>query len=76
MTDLAAVGVLLIAMGLAAVFASVLLGDEGGRPEVRGGGVVMVGPVPIVFGSDAKWASVAIALAAVLMLLYFLGALR
>jgi uncharacterized protein (TIGR00304 family) len=75
-TDLAAVGVLLIAMGLAAVFASVLLGDEGGRPEVRGGGVVMVGPVPIVFGSDAKWASVAIALAAVLMLLYFLGALR
>ncbi len=76
MTDLAAVGLLLIAMGLAAIFASALLGDEGGRQEVRGGGVVMIGPVPIVFGSDAKWASVAIALAAALMLVYILGILR
>ncbi|MDG6953240.1 MAG: DUF131 domain-containing protein [Nitrososphaerota archaeon] len=32
--------------------------------------------MPIVFGSDAKWASVAIALAAVLMLVYILGILR
>ena len=36
----------------------------------------MLGPVPIVFGSDARWASIAIALALALMLVYILGALR
>lgn len=39
---------------------------------MKGGGVVMIGPVPIIFGSDAKWASAAIGLAIVLILLYFL----
>jgi len=29
----------------------------------------MVGPIPIVFGSDAKWATIAIVLAIVLILL-------
>jgi len=37
---------------------------------VRGGGVVMIGPIPIIFGSDAKWASIAIGLAIVLVLLW------
>lgn len=62
--------------GLVVVFASSLVGARGGEGRVRGGAVVMLGPVPIVFGSDAKWASIAIALALVLMLVYILGALR
>ena len=40
---------------------------EGG--QVKGGGVVMIGPVPIIFGSDMKWASVAIVLAIILIVL-------
>ncbi len=43
-----------------------------GRKEgsvVKGGGVVMIGPVPIIFGSDMKWASVAIVLAIILIVL-------
>jgi len=43
-----------------------------GRGGVQGGGVVMIGPIPIIFGSDAKWASVAIALAIVLVVLVLL----
>ena len=37
--------------------------------EVKGGGVIMIGPVPIIFGSDMKWTSVAIILAIVLIVL-------
>ena len=32
----------------------------------------MIGPIPIIFGSDARWASVAIVLAIILILVYFL----
>ncbi len=37
--------------------------------KVKGGGVVMIGPIPIIFGSDVKYASLAIVLAIILMLL-------
>jgi uncharacterized protein (TIGR00304 family) len=32
----------------------------------------MIGPIPIIFGTDAKWASIAIILAIVLVLLSIL----
>ncbi|MDG7008998.1 MAG: DUF131 domain-containing protein [Nitrososphaerota archaeon] len=53
-------------MGMMA--AAVLSQSRGQGGEVKGGGVVMIGPIPIVFGSDAKWASAAIFLAIVLIL--------
>jgi uncharacterized protein (TIGR00304 family) len=31
--------------------------------------VVMIGPIPVIFGSDVKYASLAMALAIILMLL-------
>ncbi len=30
--------------------------EKWGRPRVRGGGVVLIGPIPIVFGSDSSTA--------------------
>lgn len=33
--------------------------DAGSRVEGGGGGIVMIGPIPIVFGSDARWATLA-----------------
>lgn len=75
MLDLVAAGLALVLAGLAVV-AFVLLSGSGGTKEgVKGGGVVMIGPIPIVFGSDWRWASVAIALALVLVVVYALGAL-
>ncbi len=38
------------------------------RREVKAGGVVLIGPIPIVFG-DSKYASLALILAIILMLL-------
>ncbi len=42
--------------------------DEKGR--VRGGGVVLIGPIPIVFGTDRKALLLAVAVALAFMVLY------
>lgn len=49
--------------------ASIASQGKGSGGEVKGGGVVMIGPIPIIFGSDAKWASIAIVLAIALVVL-------
>jgi uncharacterized protein (TIGR00304 family) len=72
--DLITAGLLLVIVGFGMVIVSMLSRSSGARTEVRGGGVVMIGPIPIIFGSDAKWAAVAIVLAIVLLLIYIIGA--
>lgn len=42
------------------------------KSQVKGGGVVLIGPIPIVFGSDAKMAIIAMVLAIVMILLALL----
>ncbi|HLQ20816.1 MAG TPA: DUF131 domain-containing protein [Nitrososphaerales archaeon] len=69
MFDLVTLGTLFVFAGLAIIFVAMLLSSKPSTGErVRGGGVVMIGPIPLVFGSDMKWASVAIVLALVLIL--------
>ena len=45
--------------------------NEDGRKktEVRGGGVILIGPIPIIFGTDIRWTVVAMVLALVLLIL-------
>ena len=45
---------------------------EGPGPKVKCGGVIFIGPIPIVFGSDKRFAIIAIMLVIVLMLLALL----
>jgi uncharacterized protein (TIGR00304 family) len=76
MFDLILVGMgILLAGLLVLVLAASSGGSEGDRTRVRGGGVVMIGPIPIIFGSDARWASVAIVLAVVLILVALVAGL-
>lgn len=44
-------------------------GTEKLGKKVNGGGVIFIGPIPIIFGSDKRFAIIAILLAIVLMLL-------
>lgn len=44
-----------------------------GGPEKRFGGVVMLGPIPIIVGSDVKMSVVAIVLAIVLMIVLIIS---
>jgi uncharacterized protein (TIGR00304 family) len=62
----------MVLVGFGVAFIALLASAEGKGSKVKGGGVIMIGPIPIVFGSDSKWASVAIALAIVLIALSIL----
>lgn len=46
--------------------------ENSSSPKVRGGGVIMLGPIPIVFGSDGESAKSAIILAIILTILVLL----
>jgi len=69
MFDLALAGILLVLVGFGVMVVAMLSQGRREGADVKGGGVVLIGPVPIVFGSDMKWASVAIILAIVLIVL-------
>ena len=49
------------------------VGDGEERPEttVRGGGVIFIGPIPIIFGTDMGAVKIAVIMAIVVMLLAF-----
>lgn len=72
MVDLVQLGLLLVIAGFGILVVSMFSGGGKGEGRVQGGGVVMVGPIPIIFGTDARWASVAIVLAIVLIVLAIL----
>ncbi len=79
MVDLVTLGVVVIVLGFLIIFLTSLVlarsrrreGEEGGT-EMKGGGVVMIGPIPIIFGTDPKWTSIAIVLAIILVVLSFI----
>ncbi len=78
MTDLTIIGIAIVLAGflilLLAMVMSARSPAKGERQtEVKGGGVIMVGPIPIIFGSDAKWTSLAIVLAIVLVVIVLLS---
>jgi len=64
-TELAVVGMVLVLVGLFLIMLSALL-SEG---EVEAGGVIMIGPIPIVFGTG-RAVIVASVLAVLMMLLW------
>lgn len=69
MVDLILGGIVLVLVGIGVIAVSMLAEGRSAGAEVKGGGVVMIGPVPVIFGSDARWASLAMALAIILILL-------
>jgi len=81
MPDLVFLGVAIILVGFLVVFLAMMLASrssEGGegRTQVKGGGVILIGPIPIIFGSDAKWTSIVIVLTiALIILVLFSGVL-
>ena len=73
-------GFLLVFIGILVILAGMLSmvyqtwktgGDGVEKPEtgVRGGGVIMIGPIPIIFGSDVAALKIVMILAVVLMVI-------
>ncbi|NJE54473.1 DUF131 domain-containing protein [Thermococcus sp. 21S9] len=67
-------GIVLIFIGFLLVFLGTLISALGGG-NVEGGGVIMIGPIPIVFGTSRSAVTVASVIALVLMLLWIIGVL-
>jgi len=67
------IGLLLVlagfAIGILAVIIT-LLSSAKGAGQVRGGGVVMIGPVPIILGTDKESTRILVMLAIVLMVVF------
>lgn len=67
-------GFILILLGLvitiSGTFLSLLKGDEASRIET--GGVILIGPIPIIFGNSKNLVLISIAGALALMIFYFL----
>ncbi|MEM1537360.1 MAG: DUF131 domain-containing protein [Candidatus Nezhaarchaeales archaeon] len=69
-------GLALVFIGVALAFIAVLLLALRGSGKVSGGGVILLGPFPIVFGSDVKALKAVIALTLILMALAVLFTLE
>jgi uncharacterized protein (TIGR00304 family) len=66
-------GILVIFIGFILVFVGTALQGTNKTNEVKTGGVILIGPLPIIFGSDKGTIITAVILAIVLMVLaYFL----
>ncbi len=76
-SPLVVLGVILILLGMFLVVFWIIMrsiqesaGFKSEKDEnLKTGGVIMIGPVPVVFGSDKRYALIAMILAIVLMLL-------
>jgi uncharacterized protein (TIGR00304 family) len=62
------------ALAIVAIFVAILRSAKG-TGQVRGGGIVMIGPVPIVFGTDKESVRILILLGIVLMIVMLLFSL-
>ena len=75
---LIAVGIVVVLIGIFLIFSGFLfsmkkLGERGNRSaETKGGGIIMIGPILIIFGSDKTSLQTVIILTIVLMVVAFL----
>lgn len=60
-----ALGIALVVVGLVIIVAAIILASMGGAKtgKVQGAGVIMIGPIPIIFGTDKKSVKAVLALA-------------
>jgi uncharacterized protein (TIGR00304 family) len=60
-----ALGVALVAIGIIIIIIAIILVamSGAGKGKVKGAGVIMIGPIPIIFGTDKKSVKAVLALA-------------
>ena len=76
MRDLVHIGFLLIFVGIILIVASMIYeGFKRRNMKIEGGGVVFIGPIPIVFGTNEKMVYVSITIA-LMILIYILISMR
>jgi len=63
-----ALGIVLVIIGMIVIVAAIVFAFKGksNRGNMRGAGIIMIGPIPIIFGTDKKSVKTILALALVL----------
>ena len=70
MTDLTFVGMALTIVGVILAFLAMVMIAVGGRSgKMKGGGILLIGPLPIIFGTDRQSVKLLVILAIILMLI-------
>ncbi len=70
-----AIGIALVIVGVAVIVAALIRASTGsskGQSRVRGAGVIMIGPIPIIFGTDKKSVKTVLALALSLSIVFLI----
>ncbi len=75
MKDILTIGFILVFIGILLIIVGMLVhigkSAKSEKAEVKGGGVILIGPIPIVFGTDVESVKWVILLTIVLILLVF-----
>ncbi len=72
-----AVGIAIVIVGIILIVAAIIRASigtekEGKGGKVRGAGVIMIGPIPIIFGTDKKSVKAVLALALALTVVFLI----
>jgi uncharacterized protein (TIGR00304 family) len=73
--SLSTLGFILVLAGFIVIFLAIILmffSSADGERKVRGGGAIIIGPVPIVFGTDKESVKVLLVLSIILMVFVLL----
>jgi len=66
-------GVVVIFIGMILIFAGTALQSTNSKDEtVKAGGVIMIGPIPIIFGTDKSFTIIAVIFAIILIVISYL----
>lgn len=74
MKELLSIGIILIFLGMVALMAGILSESSGSTSkfEGKGAGIVMIGPIPLIFGTDAGSVKTVMVLAIALIAIFLL----
>lgn len=65
-------GIIVIFIGIMLIFVGTLLQSTSENTEVHTGGIIMIGPIPIIFGNDKGLVITGVIFAIVIMVLYYI----
>lgn len=66
-------GILFIILGFILTFVGIFLNSVTRGSNLEGGGIVMIGPIPIAFGTSSGAITIAMILAVLIMILWLIG---
>lgn len=65
-------GIIVVFVGISLIFIGSILQSTSKTTEVHTGGVIMIGPIPIIFGNDKGLIITGVILAIVIMVVYYI----